>query len=41
DARPEQRRRIFLAGNIGKPAVELLPKLKNNSIVILELSSFQ
>ena len=32
---------VFLAGNIGKPAVELLPKFKKNSIVILELSSFQ
>ncbi len=31
----------YLAGNIGKPAIEILPKLKNNSIVILELSSFQ
>lgn len=32
---------VFLAGNIGKPAIEILPKLKKNSIVILELSSFQ
>jgi len=32
---------IFLAGNIGKSAIDLLPKLKKNSIVILELSSFQ
>ncbi|MDP3014948.1 MAG: UDP-N-acetylmuramoyl-L-alanine--D-glutamate ligase [bacterium] len=31
----------YLAGNIGKPAIEILPKLKNNSVVILELSSFQ
>lgn len=30
-----------LAGNIGKPAIEILPKLNKNSIVILELSSFQ
>ena len=34
-------KKTYLAGNIGKPAVELLPKLKKNSIAILELSSFQ
>lgn len=32
---------VHLGGNIGLPATELLPKLKKNSIVILELSSFQ
>lgn len=32
---------VYLAGNIGLPAVEILPKLKKNSLVILELSSFQ
>lgn len=31
----------YLAGNIGKPMIEILPKLKRNSLVILELSSFQ
>ena len=31
----------YLAGNIGKPYLELLPKLKDESIVVLELSSFQ
>lgn len=34
-------RDVYLGGNIGKPAIELLPKLKKNSITILELSSFQ
>jgi len=32
---------VYLAGNIGLPAVEILPKLKKTSLVILELSSFQ
>jgi len=31
----------YLAGNIGKPMLELLPKLSSESIVILEMSSFQ
>ncbi len=30
-----------LAGNIGKPALEILPKLSKKSLVVLELSSFQ
>ena len=34
-------RDVYLGGNIGKPAIELLPKLKKKSITILELSSFQ
>src|SRR3990172_6197208 len=34
-------RDIYLAGNIGKPFLELLPKLTNDSWVILEMSSFQ
>lgn len=32
---------VYLAGNIGKPFLELLPSLKKKSIVVLELSSFQ
>jgi UDP-N-acetylmuramoyl-L-alanyl-D-glutamate--2,6-diaminopimelate ligase len=32
---------VYLAGNIGKPYLELLPKLNKKSIVILEMSSFQ
>lgn len=31
----------YLAGNIGTPYLELLPKLKKYSIVVLEMSSFQ
>lgn len=32
---------VYLAGNIGKPVLEILPKLKKESYVILEMSSFQ
>ena len=32
---------VYLAGNIGQPALEILPQLKKHSIVVLELSSFQ
>ena len=32
---------VYLAGNIGKPALDLLPRLNKKSWVILELSSFQ
>lgn len=32
---------VYLAGNIGKPYLELLPKLKKSSWVVLEISSFQ
>jgi UDP-N-acetylmuramoylalanine--D-glutamate ligase len=34
-------KKAFLAGNIGKPALDLLPKLDRRSWVVLELSSFQ
>lgn len=32
---------VYLAGNIGTPALKILPGLSKKSIVILELSSFQ
>jgi UDP-N-acetylmuramoylalanine--D-glutamate ligase len=35
------KKKVFLAGNIGEPMLKLLPKLGSNSLVILELSSFQ
>jgi UDP-N-acetylmuramoylalanine--D-glutamate ligase len=34
-------KRVFLAGNIGSPMLDLLPHLNKRSFVILELSSFQ
>lgn len=34
-------RDAFLSGNIGKPYLELLPKITNNSWVVMEISSFQ
>ncbi|MDP3918103.1 MAG: UDP-N-acetylmuramoyl-L-alanine--D-glutamate ligase [Candidatus Woesebacteria bacterium] len=32
---------VYLGGNIGKPLLELLPKLTSKSYVIMEISSFQ
>ena len=34
-------RDAYFAGNVGTPALAILPKLKTNSLVVLELSSFQ
>ncbi len=35
------KRDVYLAGNIGKPYLELLPVIKKKSYVVLEMSSFQ
>lgn len=32
---------VYLVGNIGKPYLELLPKLTKDSFIVMELSSFQ
>ncbi|MCS7092528.1 MAG: UDP-N-acetylmuramoyl-L-alanine--D-glutamate ligase, partial [Patescibacteria group bacterium] len=37
----EQGLDVYLAGNIGKPYLELLPSLTRESIVVMEISSFQ
>jgi UDP-N-acetylmuramoylalanine--D-glutamate ligase len=34
-------RGVYLSGNIGKPYLELLPKLSSESFVVMEMSSFQ
>ncbi len=34
-------KQVFLVGNIGKPYLEILSDLKDSSIVIIEMSSFQ
>ena len=37
----EKFKGVFLAGNIGTPALDILSKLKKDSLAVLELSSFQ
>jgi UDP-N-acetylmuramoylalanine--D-glutamate ligase len=37
----DKRSSVYLAGNIGTPAIELIRKLKPQDTVVLELSSFQ
>lgn len=37
----KSKRNVYLAGNIGEPAITLIDKLSQDDIVILELSSFQ
>ncbi len=34
-------KKVFLGGNIGTPALDLLPSLSSSDLVVLELSSFQ
>lgn len=36
-----QRKYVYVAGNIGTPMLDILPRLQKNSLVVLELSSFQ
>ena len=37
----EDKKQVFLAGNIGQPMLSLLPQIKKGDWVVLELSSFQ
>jgi len=34
-------KKVFLAGNIGRPAIDILPEMDRDSWAVLELSSFQ
>lgn len=35
------KRKVFLAGNIGNPPLDVVDQINNDSLVVLELSSFQ
>lgn len=37
----KRRKNMILAGNIGKSVLDVIPKIKTDSLVVLELSSFQ
>jgi len=37
----EDKKQVFLAGNVGQPMLALLPQIKKGDWVVLELSSFQ
>ena len=37
----KDRQKVFLAGNIGQPMLSLIPQIKKEDWVVLELSSFQ
>ncbi len=46
NAWPERSQRVYLAGNMGKPTLNIIPRLsalspRKSAIIILELSSFQ
>lgn len=41
ELKPRRFGNVYLAGNIGEPAITLIDKLSKNDTVVLELSSFQ